>query len=496
MSNIACPRVARTLSGDKAVLAALPLSIFFVTLLSLSNKAHANIPQRASLDGGTLLLDAGTAVACSWDIARVRGSVISFDGKVLPAGAFVTLSSSDRANQMLASIDDKGRYTFCSAPDGNYSLEADADGLRSAVKSGIRLKNGDKLFRDLVLELDYGPKASITSALAEGAGGVIAVVVFLIGMLVTRWFKVVKPNHNSILQYIDNLKQQVISFGSHSNPPSPPAAPTPTLKELEDKLAKHHALYAGSTTRKALPSRLFRLLFWSQGTENATWRALHLIESDLALFLSDDTVTADLVVAERKLQQLGTDAEKFLADRIHDEQSKASPNVSLKHQLLSKATTMLFEARDDTFVALSEWQNKATWLALLGLLLMVVLGATLGNIMLFIVGAAGGLLSRMIRAIRQPTFSNDYGASWSTLFLSPLFGALSAWFGIGLIVLLAHPKVAALGTSFRLVRWEDTLSLATLSTAFLLGFSERFFDSITDAAHATDGKTDSAGATK
>ncbi|MEI9811223.1 MAG: hypothetical protein WDO18_00485 [Acidobacteriota bacterium] len=37
---------------------------------------------------------------------------------------------------------------------------------------------------------------------------------------------------------------------------------------------------------------------------------------------------------------------------------------------------------------------------------------------------------------------------WTTLFLSPIYGGLSGWFGIGLIVLLSSPNVGLLGPLF------------------------------------------------
>jgi hypothetical protein len=110
--------------------------------------------------------------------------------------------------------------------------------------------------------------------------------------------------------------------------------------------------------------------------------------------------------------------------------------------------------------------------------LIVVLAFAVGNPVLFIAGAAGGYLSRLARQLKRADVPSDYGASWTTLFLSPIVGALSGWFGILLIVLLADSKLAILGAAFQQVEWGCPLAPLTLGLAFLLGFSERLFDEI------------------
>ena len=113
------------------------------------------------------------------------------------------------------------------------------------------------------------------------------------------------------------------------------------------------------------------------------------------------------------------------------------------------------------------------------LLLIFSLTVADGHGVLFLVGAAGGLLSRLERSIRRTDVPLDYGASWTTLFLSPLLGALGSWIGIALIALLAHAKL--LGELFTSVSWDEPFIPFTLATGAALGFSERFFDSLVNA---------------
>jgi hypothetical protein len=80
-----------------------------------------------------------------------------------------------------------------------------------------------------------------------------------------------------------------------------------------------------------------------------------------------------------------------------------------------------------------EWQNKAMWMVASALLVVVVLSYVFQHEHLFLLGAAGGLMSRMARSLFRQDVPTDYGASWTTLFLSPILGAIAAWFGIAMI---------------------------------------------------------------
>jgi hypothetical protein len=107
---------------------------------------------------------------------------------------------------------------------------------------------------------------------------------------------------------------------------------------------------------------------------------------------------------------------------------------------------------------------------------------------LFLVGAAGGLMSRMARALFREDVPSDYGASWTTLFLSPLLGAISAWFGIATIMWLSAAQV--LGDAvFGAIDWNHGVDAVLIGTAFVLGFSERLFTSLLSAV---EGKVTAA----
>ena len=149
----------------------------------------------------------------------------------------------------------------------------------------------------------------------------------------------------------------------------------------------------------------------------------------------------------------------------------------------------------NTFAQLVGWQTKAVWLAGVGCSLVVALSYAVGNPVLFIAGAAGGYLSRLARTLKRADVPTDYGASWTTLFLSPIVGGLSGWFGILLIVVLADPRFNVLGAAFQAVKWCLPMAPFTLGIAFAMGFSERMFDGIISSLDDKVDK-DRADATK
>ena len=181
-------------------------------------------------------------------------------------------------------------------------------------------------------------------------------------------------------------------------------------------------------------------------------------------------------VAEAGLREAGTPTAQALADRIHDALT-ATPAAAIERckALLSEALGILYDRGDTKFATLVSWHNKTVWLTGCGLLFIVALAATLQHGILLLVGATGGLLSRLSRSLQRADVPTDYGASWTTLFLSPVVGALAGWSGILLVVLAV--KLQVLGAAFDL-NWCNPCSPLALGLTFLLGFSERAFDGI------------------
>jgi Putative Ig domain len=155
--------------------------------------------------------------------------------------------------------------------------------------------------------------------------------------------------------------------------------------------------------------------------------------------------------------------------------------------LLGRAQGTLHDRGDTSFADLVSWQNKASWLVGCGLFTILMLTIAIPHhSILFIVGAAGGLISRMTRSLDRKDVPTDYGASWTTLFLSPVSGALGAWAGILIADLAAQFQV--LGQVFK-ADFSEPCVPTTLALAFVFGFSERLLDGVLDKLEEKSGVT-------
>ena len=141
--------------------------------------------------------------------------------------------------------------------------------------------------------------------------------------------------------------------------------------------------------------------------------------------------------------------------------------------VLSEALEQIYGNADFQYFQLTNWHNKLIWLVLCALLFIVALGLTLPNAILLLVGAIGGLLSRLQRTLVSAEAAND--STWGSLFLSPLTGAFSAWGGILLIML--GLKLNLLGSAV-FMDWQNPNEPVALAIALLFGFSERLFDGL------------------
>lgn len=235
-------------------------------------------------------------------------------------------------------------------------------------------------------------------------------------------------------------------------------------------------------------------LFWSRGREIAAWVRLHEVERQLVAFMVPEArVVERAVTAEAELRQVASPIAIVLAERIRvtlqqlmtatNAWADLAPPHLLDHlkQQLAEGLTIVYDDGDTRFAGLMEWHNKAMWLVYLALLAIAVLGVVFHHEELFLIGAVGGLMSRMARSLFREDVPSDYGASWTTLSLSPLLGAISAWVGIALIVWLTETGVLG-DEAFGRIDWDGRIDAVVIGVAFMLGFSERFFTSLLSKA--------------
>ena len=161
------------------------------------------------------------------------------------------------------------------------------------------------------------------------------------------------------------------------------------------------------------------------------------------------------------------------------------PQSQRRASLLSVALNKLYDSTDTEFASIASWHKKTAWLVGLSLLLVVVLTATFGHATFFLLGALGGLMSRLSRVLVRQQLPTDYGFSWTTMFLSPMVGALAGWSGVLLLALAVKYKV--LGDLFASVSWAEPQSELVMGLALLLGVSERMFVKIIEGVEGKMG---------
>ena len=228
---------------------------------------------------------------------------------------------------------------------------------------------------------------------------------------------------------------------------------------------------------------------WIGSREIARWVRLHEAQRLEVALLSDLAVPARFARAMGQVEELPALRQSAWQRRwVELQNASASPGSSDHERAaiwkveLSQLLAELFNARDSTYNQLVSLYGKAGWLVTAAYLpVAALLVSGYGQILL--AGFLGGLVSRMQRLVYGRGRPTAYGASWVPLFLAPLLGALAAWAGLHLLVLMQGLGVVDLsgvlppGTDFRL-----TVQPSVVGLAVLLGFSERLFNQLGDQA--------------
>jgi hypothetical protein len=280
------------------------------------------------------------------------------------------------------------------------------------------------------------------------------------GVLLARWHLIARPVLRSLHARISRVRSSLEDQGTHEG----------GLKSAKSLLDEAHRLI----------ERLNPLdfLFWNRGQEAAGWQLVHEAELQRVALLSHDQVSVRLVTALQELRLNKSEAAIALAGQI-DGLRKQQGQHPDERALLEEALRILYKQRDENFASFISWNNKLNWLGMCSLMLIVVLAGALQNSVLFLVGAAGGFLSRLSRELKTRGTSDDYGSGWTTLFLSPVFGALGGWTGVLLVDVLARNKWL-LAEVFKDI-WTDPYQPLALGVALLMGLTERAFDRLAAA---------------
>ena len=378
----------------------------------------------------------------------------------------ITLTAAEKAVNV-SSIKASGDFSI--APEscdlkkgGNCAITVTFAPKRSdAAKAAINLVSND----------DVAPKSIPLSG--QGACSIGSddwpylpwvVVLYMLAFLIVRWHLVARPTRELLNAQIAAVTNRVEITAGNS-----------AIAQTRAPQIKTLLTQAAGLVNRDLGRTFLDFLFWSRGYEIAAWNCVHEAEERSASIMPVEELRASLERAEAKLRDLNTRVSNALADDIKTALAVTPAPVGRWQALLSEALGIIYDATDTEFASLVSWHNKTVWLLLCALTLILVLSVVQKNSVFFILGAAGGLLSRLTRTLYRENVPTDYGASWTTLFLSPAVGALMGWCGILLIIL--GLKMQVLGQMMA-VSWCNSTEPVAMGLAFLLGFSERFFDGI------------------
>ena len=380
---------------------------------------------------------------------------------------------------------DAGSFDSGSLPAGDYTIEIGKPGYPTSAKITQTLSDGGRK----QLELAFCTTGCEQDCSGCGVNNdhyvaaILLVVFYIIAIIWVRAVKVALPGRRLLVARVADLMDRIEASGLK-----------PTLAKRIAELERAGLVKAdGSRVRQVL-DRLSESVFWSMGLENAAYKTIHFCELALLDHLDANTVVARLMTAKDRIAKVEDPVAKALSDRIANALSATTPvDAGQLHALLVEAEYFLYDVGDSEFSEFTSWLNKAVWLTVVGIVLALALAVVGGHYILLVLGATGGFLSRLAQQLRRAKVPTDYGASWSMLFLSPVLGALSGWTGVLLIQLATGEHLQLLGAAFQVVKWNDPCKPETLAAAFLLGFSERLFDTIVKKLEdSIDQKTEDA----
>ncbi|MGH9166172.1 MAG: cell wall-binding repeat-containing protein, partial [Acidimicrobiales bacterium] len=211
------------------------------------------------------------------------------------------------------------------------------------------------------------------------------------------------------------------------------------------------------------------------------WRHLHAIEVASVPMWPEDVVRARYRSAVSELRRMPRAKEQVAA--MEEAWRRRPQQPTELAALLGEGLEFHFDDRDDYFEGLSAWDQKARGLTIGGVVLAGLVAVAFGRESLILVGAVGGVVSRLVRVLRRRPQASDYGASWSVLALAPVLGGLAGWAGTLVLHLLSRSGAEVVGPVFG-QGWTEPLAPVSLAVAFLLGFSERLLGQVASFAEA------------
>lgn len=297
--------------------------------------------------------------------------------------------------------------------------------------------------------------------------------IYLASWLFVRRNHIVLPAQRKLLAFADSIEARIVTDQDQ------PATETPeeaALKRQILELLRKARRYAGVRDLDIIDRQI-----GGRGRLLAGWILIHEAETVLPLLLPENRVAGRLKMLIGELRCTDSNRLKALGKYLQDQldrtvQEGAAPGEI--RGLLQGGFTAYFHITEQLWTEKVALQNQTLWIITIGMVFLISLAGA-GNGMYLLLGGLGGFVSRLTRVI-EPRVGKflQPGVHWTTLFLSPVLGALAGWTGMlvisGLIQLGQLGGILAI-TGKPLPAAEPAVYAAAWSLAFVLGFSERTF---------------------
>lgn len=310
----------------------------------------------------------------------------------------------------------------------------------------------------------------------------VAVAGYLMVVLVLRWQVMALPLQRHIEGDLTVLEQHLKCLRHRARKASTHLDPDEVSAAL--KLARN--------AREALDEcQLADKLLWTRGSELKIVHYLREAERLRLLQGSPDQLRARLRTAQEDLalyaDQLGDPVARTHAEYLAQLLGTSPPSLTWHPRSeLDQALRQLNEVELDDLRKRMENQSRATWVTAIGLGLILWLALAEGHALLFLGGAVGGFLGRLMRAVQSDRSAYlNWRSAIPLLLLSPVVGALAGWTGY---LLLSVLEINLFGQA---PAWSAEIPAAdraaVLAVSVVLGFSEALFNRLLGAFEARTG---------
>lgn len=330
------------------------------------------------------------------------------------------------------------------------------------------------------------------------------IIIYLVLFFLARHYWISKPGLNHLEAELRGLQLRIYGNGVQQN--------SELVTQIEQEIER--------IRNDAVEHRVRQFIFGNTGKKISCWRRYHEIERLAVKLLTPEELRQRLLVVTEDLTIYDSGSAAMLRDNIRNTLSPPKPDMELVRQMinesgsqkmlnaeninlmwdkvlgsfepkqadpqvmccqLTEAMKHIDDDRDNIYQYLADWQNKASYL--IGITVLIVLFIfSQEHSILFHFGMIGGLLSKLRGAINRNNISTDYGVSWATLFLTPLVGGITGWVSILLLNFVMSMDWLNLDDLLGMSWGDLDTSSSALALALVFGYSASLFEKVLDVA--------------